>query len=138
MYSRRECTGDLRLQRPNELLPQYAHRYVYCQGDAVYILKADMQKQHDSYRLVHRIFNYPPLDQPSRLLVSVDNRRVSVGDPVAEKAVAGKAVAETVDDIAGTADEDVIGEIWKEDLMGGVCQMMNILNTRLTAAIVPV
>ena len=98
----------------------------------MYVLKADMQEQHDSCRLVRRISNHPPLDQPSRLLVSVDNRRVSVGDPAA-----GKAVAEAVDDIAGTAGEDVI-VIWKADLVGGVCRMRNILHARLIVAIVPV
>ena len=77
----------------------------------MYILKADIQKQYNSYRLVYRIFNYSPLNQLSRLLILMNNRRVLIGDPVAEKAVAEKTIAEAVNDIANIADKNVIGEI---------------------------
>ena len=62
-----------------------------------------MRKQYNSYRLVRYIFNYSPLNQLSRLLVSINNRRVSIDDSTTEK-----TIAKTINDIANTANKNVI------------------------------
>ena len=75
----------------------------------------------------------PPLDRPSRQPVSdsVDRQGVSVADYTAVQE-ADMAVAEAVDDIAGTA-EDVFGEVFGEIselcLVDVVCRITNIPNT---------
>ena len=88
-----------------------------------------MWGRHGSCGSVDHTPSHPPLDRPSRQLVSVD-MRVSVGG----HAEAGnEAVAEA--DIA--AVEDVFDEISELCLVDVVCQMTSILNTMLTVAIAP-
>ena len=60
---------------------------------------------------MYYIFNYPSLNQLSRLLISINNRRILIGDSIAEKAVAEKTITKAIDDIADTADKNVIDEI---------------------------
>ena len=133
----RDYTGGLRLQRPNLPLLQYLHRHKCCRIDEVYAPGAGMWGRHGSCRLVDHTRSHPPPDQPSRQPVSDSvDMRVSVAD----HAEAGnEAVAETVGDIAGTA-EDVIGEAFGEispDPVGVVCRMLNTLSTRLTGVFAP-
>ena len=92
-----------------------------------------MWGRHGSCGSVDHTPSHPPLDQPSRQLVSAD-MRVSVAD----HAEAGnEALAEA--DIA--AAEEVIGEafgdIWELNLVDVVCQMMRTLKTMLLVAIAP-
>lgn len=96
-----------------------------------------MREQHNSCRLIRRIFNYPSLNQPSRLSISVNNRRVSIDDPIAEKTNA-KTITKTVNDIVNTANKNVIDEISRVNLMGVICRMRNILYIRLIVAIISI
>ena len=90
--------------------------------------------RYSSYRLVDRTPSYPPLNQPSRQLVSVD-MRVSVAYhaamPAGNKAITEADIAATVDETTSIA-KDVTSKAFakiSEDLVA--CQMTSRLNTIL-------